>query len=292
MAAVPQNKPKKPIKWATWRPWFQLGFLLAWLDPWLLKMHSLCGPVFHCYSCPLATFACPIGVLANFSALHVFPFMAVGILLSVGAFFGSFVCGWACPFGFLQDLAAKVPTPKFTLPAWTGWFRLVVLIAFVLLIPYLWGEENPLFFCRLCPAGAIEGAIPNMVNQAVAGEPVVWPTLTKIVIVLVFAVAIFFTWRPWCSLFCPLGAIYGLMNRTSFFFLRFRREICGNCIDCRSLCVDGSRPHGRVNSFRCVRCMECTECKAVKVENALVRLDAKRIATPPRPAEEMPNSEH
>ena len=69
------------------RVWVQLGFLLVWLDPFGLRFHNICAPVFHCYSCPLATFACPIGVLANFSALHLFPFFAVGMLMArkVGA---------------------------------------------------------------------------------------------------------------------------------------------------------------------------------------------------------------
>ncbi len=65
-------------KLARWRSWVQAGFLLAWLDPLMLRMHTVCSPVFHCYSCPLATFACPIGVLANFSAIHLIPFAALG----------------------------------------------------------------------------------------------------------------------------------------------------------------------------------------------------------------------
>ncbi|MFZ2148754.1 MAG: 4Fe-4S binding protein [Sedimentisphaerales bacterium] len=71
---------------------------------------------FHCYACPLSTFACPIGVIAQFGALHIFPFMTVGLLIAVGALFVSLICGWVCPFGLLQDLVAKVPTPKFDPP--------------------------------------------------------------------------------------------------------------------------------------------------------------------------------
>ncbi len=113
---------------ARWRWWIQAGFLFAWLDPFMLRMHTVCSPVFHCYSCPLATFACPIGVLANFSAVHLIPFAALGTLIFLAAAFGSFVCGWACPFGFLQDLIARIPTRKFTLPSWMGCFRYVSLI--------------------------------------------------------------------------------------------------------------------------------------------------------------------
>jgi polyferredoxin len=232
----------------------------------MLRMHSVCSPVFHCYSCPLATFACPIGVLANFSALHMVPFVTLGILALVGAVFGSLVCGWACPFGFLQDLIARIPTRKFTIPVWMGWFRYAVLAVFVVVIPFLWGEANPLFFCRLCPAGAIEAALPNTVQASIAAGTIVWPTALKLSILALILVAMFFTWRPWCALFCPLGAIYGLMNYVSFFFLRFHRDRCGQCKSCRSLCEGGGTPEGQVDGLRCVRCMECTNCSAVTLE--------------------------
>ena len=155
-----------------WRIWIQAAFLVVWLDPAGLRMHTMCSPVFHCYACPLATFACPIGVIAQFGALHVFPFIAVGLLIAVGALFGTLICGWACPFGFLQDLTGKVPTPKFDLPKITGYLRYVVLIGTVLAVPYFFGEEHPLFVCRICPAGALEAAVPTMAGQAIAGKGV------------------------------------------------------------------------------------------------------------------------
>src|SRR5512137_2589992 len=114
------------------RPWVQTLFLGVWLAPVGKWLHSLPGCVFHCYSCPLSSFACPIGVLANYAALapvaFEVPYLLLGILLVVGAVSGSLACGWACPFGFLQDLLAKIPTPKFRLPTWTGYFRYVVLV--------------------------------------------------------------------------------------------------------------------------------------------------------------------
>ena len=94
-----------------YRLWIQTAFLMLWLDPLGIRYHGVCAPVFHCYGCPLATFACPIGVLANFSALHLIPFVTIGLLIVIGALVGSLFCGWACPFGLLQDLAAKIPTP-------------------------------------------------------------------------------------------------------------------------------------------------------------------------------------
>ena len=260
-------------KLAGWRWWIQIGFLFAWLDPLMLRMHTVCSPVFHCYSCPLATFACPIGVLANFSAIHLIPFAAIGTLIFLGTAVGSFVCGWACPFGFMQDLIAKIPTPKFTLPAWTGYFRYVSLIVFVIAIPFYWGEGHPLFFCRLCPAGALEGAVPNMAQMAITGNAIVWPTATKMVILGLILLAMLFTWRPWCTVFCPLGAIYSLFDPISLFYLHFHRDRCLDCDRCHSLCTGGERPEQRVNGLICVRCMECTNCRAVTVGTIFTQLD-------------------
>jgi ferredoxin-type protein NapH len=243
-----------------WRMWIQAAFVAVWLDPLGLRLHTICSPVFHCYACPLATFACPIGVIAQFGALHVFPFIAVGLLVAVGAFFGTLICGWACPFGFLQDLTAKVPTPKFDLPKFTGYFRYVVLVVTVLAIPYFFGEGHPLFVCRVCPAGALEAAVPTMAGQAIAGQQVVWPNAIKITILVVFLIAIFFMKRPWCRVLCPLGAIFSLFNRISAFFLRFNADKCTHCDRCHKLCEYGIEPEKTPNDLNCIRCLECTKC--------------------------------
>ena len=253
-----------------YRAWFQATFLAVWLDPLLFRLHHVCGPVFHCHSCPLALFACPIGVMGNFAALSVFPFITVGMLLVVGVAVGTFICGWVCPFGFLQDLAARVPTPKFELPAWTGYTRYAVLVGLVLLVPFFLGKEHPLFFCSVCPAGALEASVPHMVTAGWAGESIPWPSTTKLVILAAFLGLIFFTWRPWCTLFCPLGAIYGLANKVSIVFLRFHPDRCNDCNLCRTMCHYTARGQRRADELRCIRCLECTRCQALTVSSDFV----------------------
>ena len=224
-------------------------------------MHGVCAPVFHCYACPLATFACPIGILANFSAFHIFPFFAVGIIIIAGAIFGGLICGWLCPFGFLQDLTAKVPTKKIPLPAWSGYFRYAVLLGLVILIPYFFGEQHPLFICAVCPAGALEAALPNMAKKAAAGQDVIFPNTLKIIITALFLLAIFFVQRPWCRLLCPLGAIFGLFNRFSAIFLKVKPSQCNSCQLCgNKYCDYGGHPETDPNPDNCIRCLDCTQC--------------------------------
>lgn len=246
-----------------WRVPVQAGFLAVWLIP--LRLFNVCGPVYHCYACPLAFLGCPIGIAANFAALHVVPFIALGTLLVVGGLFGAFICGWACPFGFLQDIIGRIPTRKFKLPAWTGHFRYVVLVVGVLAVPYLFGEGHPLFICRVCPAGAITASLPSALEQAFAGEVVTWPNAIKIGVVIFVAVALLATHRPWCTLFCPLGAVLGLLNRVSAFFLRFNAERCNSCELCHRQCPIGIKPDENANDTRCTRCLECTTCGAITV---------------------------
>lgn len=269
MVAMAIKKPAPfTARLAGWRIWFQTVFLVVWMAP-LVRIHTVCSPVFHCYSCPLATFACPIGVLANFSALHAFPALAIGTLLVIGTLVGAFVCGWICPFGFFQDLLGRIPTPKFTMPAWTGYFRFAVLGLFVLAIPYWFGEQHPLFFCRLCPAGALEAAYPNTIALAMAGKPLVWPTTVKTILFIAFLLLALFTWRPWCTAFCPLGAIYSICNSFSFLFVRVNKDECGDCGLCASLCRYGEGPRQRANDLRCIRCLDCTKCRTVGVATVL-----------------------
>jgi ferredoxin-type protein NapH len=278
MVAMAEGKPERSrLRLHRWRLWVQTAFLLVWLDPLMLRLHNVCGTVFHCYSCPLALFACPIGVLANFSALHVIPFLAIGTLLLVGALVGSLFCGWACPFGLLQDLLGRVPLPKVTLPAWAGYGRYAVLAGLVLAVPFFLGKDHPLFICSVCPAGAVEAAGPNMVRAAAAGHDVVWPNAIKIVVTVLILTGAFVAWRPWCRLFCPLGAVYGIMNRASLVMLKFRGDRCIRCGLCKGPCRYGVTPERRLNDSRCIRCLECTRCGAIALGSAASRTGSARV---------------
>src|SRR5512137_2054510 len=132
----PEVKPHTPTqlgaKLKRLRPWLQTGFLAIWLAPVGRWLHGIPSCVFHCYSCPLSSFACPIGVAANYAALlpvaFEIPYLLLGVLLLVAALSGSLACGWACPFGFVQDLLGKVTNTKVVLPGWLGYFRFVVLV--------------------------------------------------------------------------------------------------------------------------------------------------------------------
>ncbi len=276
-SATPECQVKEPSalgrKLSRLRPWVQTAFLAVWLAPLGRWLHSIPGCVFHCYSCPLSSFACPIGVLANYAALlpvaTEFPFLLVGILFAVAAVSGSLACGWACPFGFLQDGLGKITSRKLVLPAWVGYLRYVVLVGLVLVLPFVLGlrgtpfEEQQVSICRLCPAGALEAGVPYSVQSVFAGNG--WlMSWYKILILVAFLAAALFIPRPWCRMLCPLGGLLSLFNRFSVFHLRFRARECIECNLCRSRCSMGVKVDERVNVTGCIRCLECTTCGAIQ----------------------------
>jgi ferredoxin-type protein NapH len=244
------------------RPWVQLAFLPVWLMP-IAALRGVPSCVFHCYACPLASAACPIGLAASGAALHLLPLLTIGAVLLVGALVGSLICGWVCPFGFVQDLFARIPTPKFRLPNWTHHGRYLVLVGLVIVGPILLGKssENWAFICNVCPVGAAEAGLPRMLmGQVPWSNAINW----KYLILAVLVVLMLFTHRPWCKMLCPLGGVLALFNRFSVFHLRFDGDACGQCNTCRSRCAMGVAVEEAVNTNGCVRCMACTECGAIE----------------------------
>lgn len=255
------------------RPWVQAGFLGVWLAPVGRWLHGIPGCVFHCHSCALSAFACPVGVAANYAALLpvVFevPFLLIGALVAVGAVSGSLACGWACPFGFLQDLLGRITRTKFDLPGWVGHMRYATLVGFVLVLPLYLGfkgvpyDEQVISICRLCPAGALEAGVPYSIRSVLDGNGWVMSGFKSAILISFFGAALFIH-RPWCRLFCPLGGFLALFNRISLFHLQFAPQTCTECSLCRSRCAMGVKVEQQVNVTGCIRCLECTTCGALQ----------------------------
>lgn len=272
------QKPPKKRGLPSLRRWVQAAFLLVWAAPLALfsdKLgrwaRSLPSCVFHCYYagggyCPAASFSCPVGIAAQFCALGVFPFLVVGVVVLAAGLVGSLICGWACPFGLIQDLLAKIPLPKLRLPAWASYGRFAVLITLVIALPYVIGlggtpyDNQSATICRWCPAGALEAGVPSTVRGIVENRPELVMSWRKIAILAGFLVSSMVIFRPWCTVLCPLGGLLSMFNRFSLFHLKFKASACTRCNLCHSKCKYGLQPDRSPNSSRCIRCLECTTC--------------------------------
>ena len=132
------------------------------------KAKAVCVPGLNCYSCPAAAGACPIGSFQAVvgSSKFSFSYYITGFLILVGVLLGRFICGFLCPFGWLQDLLHKIPGKKLSTERLKPltYLKYAVLFFTVIALPALVvndvGMGDP-FFCKyLCPQGVLEGAIP------------------------------------------------------------------------------------------------------------------------------------
>ncbi len=221
-------------------------------------------PGLNCYACPLASFACPMGSLQNFLVLRRFPFAMAGFFTSIGAVFGRAVCGWACPFGFVQDLLAAIgPRRKRLRTNRGGFLRYIVLIG--LAVTGAFAVGSPLF-CKLCPAGTRTAGIPQVVLRPSLRQmtgPLYW---VKISLLAALAATALFVKRPFCRFLCPLGAVYSPFNRISLMRMHVNNAACTRCGACRRVCPVDIAVFEDPNSDACVRCLECTRCPAVTVK--------------------------
>ena len=165
-----------------------------------------------------------------------------GLLILLGVLLGRFICGFLCPFGWLQELLHKIPSPKCSTKRLKPlrYLKYAVLLIMVVLLPALvvneMGMGDP-FFCKyLCPQGVLEGAIPlsltNAGIRAALGKLFSW----KLCILLAVVVASVVFYRPFCKWLCPLGAFYAVMNRVSLFQMRVDTDKCVSCGACARAC--------------------------------------------------------
>ncbi len=233
---------------------------------------QVCVPGLNCYSCPGAVGACPLGSLqGSFSADKSTLFYVGGIILLYSILFGRMICGWFCPFGFIQELVYKIKTPKLKKSIITrvlSYFKYVILVFFVFIVPITYAlRDTPLpAFCKyICPAGTLEGGIgllANKVNESyfsMLGPLFTW----KFVLMVSIIVSSVFIFRMFCRFICPLGALYGLFNKFSVFGVKIENSKCTDCNLCVSRCKLDVKKVGDQECISCGECIDVCPTKAI-----------------------------
>ena len=236
------------------------------------KFKEFCTPGLNCYSCPAATVSCPIGSLLAVTGkadLKV-SFYVWGFLLAIGAVLGRAVCGFLCPFGLIQDLLGAIPVRKFRLPKILTYVKYVVLGVFVVVVPTVLviatGHAAPLYCKYICPAGMLEGAVPLLLTHEQLRDSAGTLFWVKLGILILVIAGCLFVRRLFCKVLCPLGAIYGLLNKVSLYHLTVDKSKCINCGKCSGCCPMDVDPVKHPRSAECIR---CGACKAVCPKGAI-----------------------
>ncbi len=237
-------------------------------------LKGACVPILNCYACPLAWGSCPIGTLQHFIIVRAFPFYLIGVLGLIGLGAGRWACGWLCPFGWFQELLYKLKAPKFSAPDWLRHMKYVILVLVVGVVT--WVSFEP-WFCKFCPAGTLQAGLPWLAWAARGSDYAEGMSFTthifalKIVMLVALVALAAMMRRPFCRFVCPLGALFGLMNKFSLLQLDFDLdtcaiayaqgsdlENCAKCLHCSKNCPMGLKVPEQIGSVDCIRCMNCT----------------------------------
>ncbi len=230
----------------------------------------------------------------------VFPWIALASFLVVGVLIGRSMCGWVCPFGFIQDLVGfiKRRQTEFSLRSHASMLYLKYIIAGIALfvsatfsatkvMGISGGYENALGilvkfpFTVFSPAEVLLTAVPSGIQyfgSAIMVTPVAevfgklasmsllfWFSFALMIAILVLAA---YVPRSWCRYFCPHGAIMAMLNKFSFIGLRRDPVKCekGGCRLCVAACPMRvpilDMPWEKFSHEECIYCMKCVDaCK-------------------------------
>jgi NAD-dependent dihydropyrimidine dehydrogenase PreA subunit len=161
------------------------------------------------------------------------------------------ICGWACPFGALQELIYSLPFLKKIkrkkLPFWFansirgGLFVLMILFLF----GFIGGKKGFVIYHHINPF--------NLFNMDF--EPFGVVLMLTVALVLGFGL-----YRPFCQLVCPFGFVSWLFEKISLNRIRVNHQKCTRCGACIQACPNHAAK-GLVDQKKlaadCFSCMRC-----------------------------------
>ena len=177
-------------------------------------------------------------------------------------------CGWACPFGALQELIYSLPIlrniKKRKLPfILTNTIRASLFaIMLLLLFGIIGGRKGLVIYHYINPF--------NLFNLDLETVSIILTVCLTLVVALI-------TYRPFCHFICPFGLLSWIAERFSILHIRINKDTCTECGVCISACPSEAAK-GRVyrkrlpaDCFSCGRCLNVCPVDAIRYTSALKR---------------------
>lgn len=276
-----------------------LNAVVFGLGPWPVIL-----PILGTLGTPTKTVLEAFGTLQWMLFELLIPFLALASIILIAVLVSRSLCGWVCPFGFVQDLLVYVKKRHTRVSPRTH--ESMIKVKYLVLAVTLFisgtlaisvaagagqsykaalGEDFARApFNALSPADTLFAVLPRIVLEARYGIPTImeagtvvngilsaplllWVRLAIMIGIIVLAVYIP---RSWCRYFCPNGALMGLLGHFSFLGLK-RDPVKCTKVGCR-LCVEVcpmmvpilDLPWEKFNDPDCIYCLKCVEACSTK----------------------------
>ncbi len=170
------------------------------------------------------------------------------------------VCGWACPFGALQELLYSLPLAKrakrrkvpFRASNLVRGSLFVVML--ILLFGVVGGRKGLVIYHFVNPF--------NLFNLD-------FETLSILLTVIVALALALLVYRPFCQFLCPFGFVSWLAERLSLARVRVDPEACTECGACVKACPLEAAKHKVERKGVGADCYSCARCLNVCPHDAI-----------------------
>lgn len=220
----------------------------------------------------------PGKILGSYSIAGMFVIW-IGVSLALGRG----LCSWFCFFGGLEDGFSRIlkkPIIRNISKKWT-YLPYAVLLGIVLMSAL---TLSPTYCQWLCPFKTVTEFV-EITSVKVLIQTIIFVSLF---IGFVVVLPILTKRRTQCGLFCPLGALQSVTNKTNVFEIRIDQEKCVQCNKCIRVCPtfsidEESLGRGRVKASctKCGKCVDACPQKAlyyhVKGTSLVSKLDRYRL---------------
>ena len=179
------------------------------------------------------------------------------VLATVG---NKLICGWACPFGTLQELLYSLPLfrrmKRRKVPFWfSNSIRVALFVVMlVLLFGVLGKSKGFVVYHSLNPF--------NLFNLEFDEVPIAITIIVALVLALL-------TYRPFCQFICPFGLVSWLAERVSLVRVRVDPGRCNQCGVCIQACPLDAAKHKVAGKLFAADCYSCARCLNVCPQEAI-----------------------